>query len=220
MERTMQDISLRDLIEEELELELSIDASGIGVAVENGVVTLSGHVATYAEKLAAELCAGRIKGVRGIAQEIVVRYPGQKKIADDEIAARALKIIDWDTTIPEDAIQVKVHNGWVTLSGQVDWGFQRAAAEYAVRKLGGVTCISNTIAVQPQGDLSDVQQRIEQALLRDANLEADAIRVDGVGGRVTLSGNVATWHDRSVAERAAWGAPGVVDVEDLLTVGD
>ena len=214
----MDNSTLRHLIEEELEFEPSIDASGIAVSAENGIVTLSGHVRTHAEKIAAERCVARLKGVRGIAQEIVVRYPEQKKIADDEIAARAVKILDWDTTIPEGAVKVKVHNGWITLTGEVDRGFQRAAAEQAVRKLGGITGISNMIAIRPHGDVADIRRRIQNALERNADLQADRIHVEVSGGRVTLSGSVSAWHDRLLAERAAWAAPGVLEVNDLLTV--
>jgi osmotically-inducible protein OsmY len=214
----MQDIVLRDLIEEELEFEPSIDASGIGVTVENGIVTLSGHVGTYAEKLAAEQCVGRLRHVRGLAQELEVRYAEHKRIADDEIAARALKIIDWDTSIPDEAIRVVVRHGWITLTGEVDWGFEPAAAERAVLKLGGVTGVSNKITVRPHDQIPDIRRRIEEALVRDADLAASQVHVQVENGRVTLTGAVDAWHDRSVAERAAWAVPGVTDVDDRLTI--
>ena len=134
----MSDISLRQDILDELEFEPSVNAAHIGVAVEKGVATLTGHVSSYAEKVAAEHAAQRVKGVRGIAEEIEVRYPDAKKTADDEIAKRALSIIGWDTTIPDDRLMVKVQNGWITLSGEVAWNYQRSGAEDAVRKLSGV----------------------------------------------------------------------------------
>jgi len=216
----MDDNDLRELIEEELSLDPRINASGIGVAVENGIVTLSGHVGTYAERVAAEQCVAGIRSVRGVAQEIEVRYPNHKKIADDEIAARVLKIIDWDTTIPSGSIKVRVHNGGVTLSGEVQWGFERAAAEHAVQKLGGVTTITNLLTVRgSEVKPANIRQRIEQALLRDANLEADRIQVAVSGGMVTLTGTVRAWYDRSIAEREAWLAPGVIKVDNQLTIG-
>jgi osmotically-inducible protein OsmY len=215
----MDDNSLRSLIEEELDLDPRINASGIGVTVENGIVTLSGHVDTYAERVAAEQCISGIRSVRGIAQEIEVRYPNHKKIADDEIAARVLKIIAWDTTIPDGAIKVRVHNGGVTLTGEVRWGFERAAAERAVEKLGGVTTITNLVIVRSETNQKNVRERIEQALLKDANLEADHIQVAVNDGEVSLTGTVRAWYDRSIAEKAAWGVPGVVKVSNQLVIG-
>jgi len=214
----MQDITLRDLIEEELEFEPSIDASGIGVTVENGIVTLSGHVGTYAEKLAAERCVGRLKHVCGLAQELEVRYAEHKRIADDEIAARALKIIDWDTSIPDETVRVAVRHGWITLTGEVDWGFERAAAERAVLKLGGVTGVSNMITVRPHGKISDIRRRIEEALARDTDLTASQIHIEVEDGRVNLTGTVAAWRARGTVERIAWATPGVVEVTDHLTI--
>ena len=215
----MDDNSLRSLIEEELDLDPRINASGIGVTVENGIVTLSGHVDTYAERVAAEQCISGIRSVRGIAQEIEVRYPNHKKIADDEIAARVLKIIAWDTTIPDGAIKVRVHNGGVTLTGEVRWGFERAAAEQAVEKLGRVTTITNLVIVRSETNQKNVRERIEQALLKDANLEADHIQVAVNDGEVSLTGTVRAWYDRSIAEKAAWGVPGVVKVSNQLVIG-
>lgn len=214
----MNDISLRQSILDELEFEPSIDAANIGVAVSNGIVTLTGHVRSYAEKLAVEHTVQRIKGVRAIAQEIEVRYPEAKKTADDEIAKRALNIIAWDTTIPDDRIQVKVQKGWITLSGEVEWYFERAAAETAVHKLSGVIGVTNQITVRSRLDVSNVKHRIEDALKRNAEVEAQGIRIAVSGGKVTLEGKVHAWHERKVAEQAAWAAPGVTAVEDRLTI--
>lgn len=214
----MEDLSLREYVLSELEFEPSVNAAHIGVAVENGIVTLSGHVGSFAEKLAAERVVQRLKGVRAIAQEIEVRFPGDKKTDDDEIAQRALKIIAWDTTIPDEKVKIKVQKGWITLSGDVDWYFQRIAAEAAIRKLSGVTGFTNSIAVKPPVQASDIKQRIEGALKRNAELEAEQIRVLVSGGHVTLEGKVKAWHERAVAERAAWAAPGVVAVVDHLAL--
>ena len=187
--------------------------------VDHGVVTLTGHVKSYAEKIAAERTVQRVKGVRGVAQEIEVRYPSEKKNRDDEIAQRAAQIIDWDTTIPSGRVTVKVEKGWVTLGGAVEWQFQRLGAETAVRKLSGVMGVTNLITIRPRVDASNVKHRIEDALKRNAELEADGIQVAVTGGKVTLEGKVRAWHERDVAEQAAWAAPGVVTVEDRLTIG-
>ncbi len=215
----MPNADLRQRIMDELEFEPSVNATHIGVAVEDGIVTLAGHVTSYAEKLAAEHAVQRIKHVRGIAQEIQVRYPSAKKTEDDQIATRALAIIAWDTTVPDDGLQVRVQKGWVTLTGKVDWYFQKAAAEDAVRKLSGVVGVTNLIEVTPQVHVADVKIRIESALKCIAELEASNIRVNVSGGKVTLEGKVKAWHERSVAERAAWAVPGVSVVEDHLAVG-
>ena len=215
----MSDIQLRQDILDALEFEPSIDAAHIGVAVEKGVVTLTGHVGSYVAKTIAERLVQRVKGVRGVAQEIQVRYPANKKCADDEIAQRALQIIAWDVDLPDDAIQVKVQNGWVTLTGHVDWHYQRADAEAAVRRLSGVTGITNSIATRPRVDAKDIKRRIEQALKRNAEVEASGIKVNVDGGKVRLDGKVQAWYERSVAEQAAWAVSGVNFVEDHLKVG-
>lgn len=214
----MDNLSLRDQVLSELEFEPSVNASHIGVAVENGVVTLTGHVGSYAEKLAAERIVQRLKGVRAIAQEIEVRFPADKKTDDDEIAQRALKILTWDTTIPDDKVKIKVQKGWITLTGEVDWYYQRSAVETAVRKLSGVTGITNSITVKPKVQAGDIKQRIENALKRNAELEAEKIHVLVSGGHVTLEGKIKAWHERTVAEQAAWAAPGVVAVVDHLAM--
>ncbi len=215
----MSDESLRRNVLDELEFEPTLDATKIGVTVDHGVVTLTGHVISYAEKIAAERTVQRVKGVRGVAQEIEVRYPSEKKNRDDEIAQRAAQIIDWDTTIPSGRVTVKVEKGWVTLGGAVEWQFQRLGAETAVRKLSGVMGVTNLITIRPRVDASNVKHRIEDALKRNAELEADGIQVAVTGGKVTLEGKVRAWHERDVAEQAAWAAPGVVTVEDRLTIG-
>ncbi|MGE4434993.1 BON domain-containing protein [Achromobacter sp.] len=215
----MSDEALRERIRQALAFEPSIDELHIGVAVENGVVTLSGHVESYAQKLAAEHTVQRVKGVRGIAQEIEVRAASAKQLADDQIAARALSIIAWDCTVPDGKVQVTVQKGWVTLSGTVDWFYQRDAAERAVRKLSGVIGISNAIEVVPSARAGDIKRRIEEALLRSAQLESSRIQVSVQDNKVTLNGTVNSWIERGAAERAAWSAPGVVDVADRLLVG-
>jgi osmotically-inducible protein OsmY len=213
----MTDKALRQTIIDELDFEPSIDAANIGVAVDNGVVTLTGHVPSYVEKVAAERAVERIKGVRAIAEKIEVRYPGHKT-SDDEIAERALSIIRWNVQVPPDSVKVKVENGWVTLTGTVDWQFQRKMAETATRGLSGVVSVSNLIEVKPRVAPRDVKQKILNALKRNAELEADAIRVNVIEGKVVLEGKVKAWHERGLAEHAAWSAPGVRAVQDDLAI--
>lgn len=214
----MDDLYLRQEVLDELEFDPSLDAAKIAVAVSNGIVTLAGTTHSYAEKVAAEHAALRVKGVRGVAQEIKVVYPEDKKTGDDEIARRAVNILDWDTSIPAGKVKVKVQNGWLTLTGDVLWQYQKAAAEIAVRKLSGITGISNQIMVQPIVNAADIKTRIEDALKRNATIEADAIRVRVSGGAVTLEGKVHAWSERGIVEHAAWSAPGVVSVADNLMI--
>jgi len=218
-EKSMSDSTLRQDIIDELEFEPSVNAAHIGIAVDDGIVTLSGHVGSYAEKIAAEGAARRVKGVRAIAQEIEVRYPYDKKTADDEIASRALNILRWSAVVPKDVVQVKVQDGWVTLTGQVDWQFQRGAAESEIRKLSGVAGVFNNITLKVRVQPGDVKRKIEDALKRSAEIEAQAISVSVLGdGKVALDGQVHDWQERDAVERAAWSAPGVTLVEDRLSI--
>lgn len=213
-----KDKELRDTIEEALDWEPGIDSAHIGIAVANGIVTLSGHVASYTEKLAVERAVARLRGVKGIAEELVVRLPHETKRSDDEIAERARKILAWDTTVPDDKIGIKVEHGRVTLNGQVDHFFQRAAAERDVQKLGGVTGVVNLIAVRPPVRSPVVREQITSAFMRDAVLDAAGITVSTQGDRVVLDGQVGSWRERLVAEQAAWATAGVAEVENRLVV--
>jgi osmotically-inducible protein OsmY len=215
----MKDGTLRQDILDELEFEPSIDANDIGVAVEDGIVTLSGHVPNYSQKQAVERAVARVKGVRGIAEEIQVRYPGGPKTSDDEIAKRAVDTLKWSTVVPDDRVQVKVQDGWVTLTGKLDWNYQKTGAADAVLGLKGVTGISNQIELVPRVSAGDVKKRIEDALKRSAHVEANAIRVDVAGNKVTLNGHVKAWSERKLVEQAAWATPGVTMVSDQLAVG-
>lgn len=215
----MTDIDLRQDILDELEYEPSIDAADIGVAVEDGTVTLTGHVRTYAEKREAENIVKRVKGVRAIAQEIEVRPIGAHITADDEIAKRAVSSLTWNSAVPKDQVQIKVENGLVSLIGKVNWHYQKYAAEKAVQNINGVKGVTNLIEIKPAVSPSDVRQRIENALKRDAELEAKRIQVHVTDGRVTLEGRVRNWAEREAAERAAWAAPGVAHVVDHITIG-
>lgn len=214
----MSDNALRQNIIDELEFDPSIDAANIGVAVDDGVVTLTGHVATYMQKIAAEDVVRRVKGVKGIAQEIEVRLFGSHRTADDEIVKRVLDLIRWNTVIPEGAVLVEVQSGWVTLTGKVEWQYQKTAVTDSIKGLAGVVGITNTLEVNPRASSFDVRKRIEDALKRYAEVEANAIKINVQDGKVTLEGKVNAWSERRAAERAAWSAPGVRIVEDNITV--
>jgi len=214
----MKDTDLQQDILDALDFEPSIDAADIGVCVDEGVVTLTGHVTTFAERATAEKVTMRVKGVRGIVVDIEVRPIGTHRTADDDIAKRILHILEWNTSVPENAIRVKVHNGWVTLSGDVQWNFQKQAAARAIRGLAGMTGLTNAISISPSFSPSDVHERIENALRRDAELEASGIRITVESGHVILSGHVRHIKDRQTAERAAWSVPGVKSVEDRISV--
>ncbi|KOX58722.1 ornithine aminotransferase [Streptomyces purpurogeneiscleroticus] len=212
----MTDKDLRRAVLDELDFDPSLDAGDIGVAVSEGVVTLTGHVGSYAEKVEAELAVRRVRGVRAIAQEIAVRYADAKKVADDQIAARALAIIDWSVHLPKDAIQVTVSGGWITLTGAVPWRYQSRSAEAVVRQLSGVLGVTNRIAIEPRVPPGAVKDKILEAFRRSALFEADAIKVTVSGDRVILEGAVTAWAERDAAERAAWSVPGVRAVEDRI----
>lgn len=214
----MNDSDLRQVVIDELEFEPSVEASNIGVAAKDGIVTLSGYVTSYAQKMATERAVRRVKGVHGMAQEIEIRYATDKKINDDEIARRCANIISWDTTLPEGKIAVKVERGWVTLSGEVPWHFQRVSAESGVRKITGVNGITNLITIKAHVQASDIKSRIEEALKRSAEVEAHSIRVLVTDSSVRLEGKVNDWREREIVEKAAWSVPGVMAVDDRLTV--
>ncbi|RYE46677.1 MAG: BON domain-containing protein [Hyphomicrobiales bacterium] len=215
----MSDSSLRQNILDELEFEPSIDANDIGVAVEDGIVTLSGHVQNYSQKQAAERIVARVKGVRGIAEELEVRYPGGSGVADDEIARRVLDTLKWSTRVPDGKVQVTVQKGWVTLTGSLDWNYQKVGAANAIEDLKGVTGVTNKITIKPQVTSVDVRKRIEEALKRSAEVEAGDIKIDVAADKVTLKGRVKTWSERWLVEDTAWATPGVTHVSDELIVG-
>jgi osmotically-inducible protein OsmY len=215
----MDDLQLRRSILDELDYEPTVDAANIGVAVKGGIVTLTGHVPSYAEKVAAERAVRRVRGVRAIAEEIEIRVPNEKRTSDDEIAKRAADILQWDTTVPKDAIEITVQHGWVTLNGTVDWNFQRSAAETDIHRLSGVAGVHNQIKIEPRLRISDLQRRIEGALKRNAEIEAKDIQITEQGGTVTLTGTVRDWAEYEAIRRVVWSAPGVQSVDDQLTFG-
>ncbi|HZS81418.1 MAG TPA: BON domain-containing protein [Stellaceae bacterium] len=210
------DLNLRQRVIDALEFEPRVDAAHIGVSVHDAVVTLSGHVASYAEKFAAERTARQVKGVKAIAEELEVRLPSDKKLSDDEIAARAVRMLTWDELVPNDRISIKVEHGIVTLEGEVDWQYQRVEAENDIHRLSGVRAVINNIKVGARVAPADVRAKIRAALERDAELEANRISIAVENGKVVLGGTVKGWTEREAAERAAWSAPGVREVEDRI----
>ena len=214
----MTDSQLRQDIIDEFEFDPTFDGEHIGVAVDKNVVSLTGHATSYAQKVAAIAAARRVKGVHAIAENIEVRYPFQAKIADDQIAKRAMDILKWDVLVPE-TIDVLVQDGWITLSGVVNWFYEKTAAEDDVRKLSGVNGVTNSITIKPHLEASNIKTKIELALKRHAEVEANAIHVSVQNGnKVILDGKVDNWDERRAVENAAWSAPGVAFVEDHLTI--
>lgn len=203
---------------EELRWEPGIDHEKIGVSVDKGVVALSGIVSSYSEKLLAESTARRVKGVRAIAEDMTVHYPSHSKTTDAEIAKRVADVLEWDPLVPNDKINVTVENGVVRLRGNVEWNYQKDLAFKDASKISGVVRVDNWIVVAPSVNTADVRERIEQAFERQADLEAEKIQVRSDGRKVILEGRVSTINKRNIAERAAWAAPGVAQIEDKLFV--
>ena len=213
---------LQHYVQEELEWEPAIDASHIGVtATHSGVITLTGTVRTYAERVTAERAAKRVAGVRAVANDIEVEPVGSAKHTDTNLAQAVLQALESDIAVPHEKIRVRVDNGWVTLEGEVALQFQRAAAENAIRRLEGVRGVKNEVRLQvrPLAEPAEVKKRIEAAFRRSAEIDARGIEIDAENGTVMLRGKVRTWAEREEAERAAWAAPGVLAVEDYLIVG-
>lgn len=213
-----EELKLQQRVIDELTFDPAVNAAHIGISVRGAVVTLSGHVESYAEKFAAERAVRRIKGVAGVAQELEVRLPTDKKVADDEIAQRAIKMIEWDVALPPGAVAIRVEHGVVTLEGAVDWAFQRREAEEDIRKLGGVKGVVNRLAVRPRVTSEDIRKKLVAAFERSAELEANGITVEVTNGKVVLGGKVDSWIERQEAERAAWSVPGVTAVEDRISI--
>ena len=213
-----QDSQLQQAVLAEFNWEPSVTAGHIGVSANAGVVTLSGHVDSYAKKHAAEAAARRVKGVRAVAEEIEVRLPFESKRTDEEIAAAAIERLSWNVSVPRDSVQVKVENGWVTLTGQVDWWFQKQAAEHDIRPLHGVVGVSNQATVKPRVNTATLSEDITHALHRSWFFDPEAVHVRADGGKVVLSGSVHSIHERQVAAQTAWSAPGATMVENDITV--
>jgi osmotically-inducible protein OsmY len=207
----------RDVMDE-LQFEPSVDASKIGVTAKDGIVTLTGKVNSYAEKYAAAEASERVIGVKAVTDETKVDLPSFHQRDDQDIAQAALNALKWHVWVPQDAIKVKVAQGWVTLEGAVDYKYQQTAAEDAVQDLTGVTGVSNLITLKSCVAPSDLKVKIENALSRAAELDGERINVEVTGNKVVLRGKVSSWAERDEAERAAWSAPGVWDVDDKIEI--
>ena len=202
----------------ELKWDARVQPNEIGVAVKDGVVTLMGWVDSYAKKWGAEEAAHRVRGVKAVANEIEVRLPSTSERTDADIAAAAVRALEWDAFVSVDKLDVTVSKGWVTLKGDVEWQFQKQDAERVVRRLAGVKGVINLITVKPRITPSELKQKIEQALVRSAETDAQRITVDVQGSKVILKGTVRSWAEREEAERVAWLAPGVTSVENRITL--
>lgn len=212
------DSSLQADVLDELKWEPSVSAAHIGVAAEDGVITLSGHVPSYAEKYAAEKAAKRVYGCKAVANELEVKLTGSDQRGDDAIAAACIHALESSYAVPAEKIKVVVAHGWVKLDGEVEWQYQKKAAANAVRYLTGVVSVANNIEVKPEVTPGDVRGMIEAAFKRNAEIDARRVTVETHGGRVVLHGNVRSWAERSAAQRAAWAAPGVNSVENEIVV--
>jgi len=212
------DTQLRQDIEAQLDWDPRFDSQGIGVAVKDGVVALSGHVASYADRWSAQDSAQSVAGVKALANELAVDLASDAQRTDPQIADAALKALNADVFIPATGVKVVVHDGWVTLSGRVDFWYQREAAQRAITHLRGVRGLANDVTIKPQATIANVKARIEDAFRRHASLDALRIQVHTADGTVTLEGEVDSWHERQHAEAAAWAAPGVSMVKDHLSI--
>jgi osmotically-inducible protein OsmY len=212
------DSHLRQAVIDELSWEPGVTATHIGVAANDGVVTLTGHVETFAEKHAAEAAARRMKGVKAVVEEIDVRLRPETRRTDDDIAAAAVERLAWDVSVPPDGVQVTVEDGWITLSGEVDWFYQKMAAEEDIRRLFGVVGVTNQITIKSTVQASDVSDEIMHALHRSWFFDPKTINVSADGSTVRLTGTVHSEHERQVAAAAAWAAPGVTDVENHIVI--
>jgi osmotically-inducible protein OsmY len=205
----------RDVLAE-LKWDAQVQPNEIGVSVKDGVVMLTGWVDSYLKKWAAEDAAHRVAGVKAVANDIEVKLASERTDAD--IAEAAIRALQWDAAVPADKIHVTVSKGWVTLKGEVEWQFQKQDAERVVRRLTGVKGVSNLITVKPSTTPSELKKRIENALVRNAELDASKITVDVQGSKAILKGTVRAWIEKEEAERVAWSAPGITSVENRITV--
>jgi len=219
---TMIDTRTDEQIQRDVFAELKWDArvlpNEIGVAVKNGIVTLTGWVDTYSKRWAAEEAAHRVRGVVAVVNDIEVKLPSSAERTDPDIAAAAIHALRWDAFIPMEKIKVTVSKGWVTLEGEVEWQFQKVDAERVVRRLTGVKGVTNLIVVKPRVTASDLKRKIEEALVRSVKTDAEHITVNVEGSKAILKGMVRSWAEKEEAERAAWLAPGITEVDNRITI--
>ncbi|QCO04909.1 BON domain-containing protein [Azospirillum argentinense] len=205
-------------VEFELRWTPALDPTDIGVAVKDGVVTLTGFVRSYLEKFEAEKAVKRVSGVVGVANDLEVRIPSGEERPDPEIARDAVAAIKGWLPLSWESIKVTVKSAWVTLEGTAEWNYQRESAEKAVRQVRGVKGVTNLITLKPQVAPSEIKQKIEQAFRRSAEVDANRITVEANGSEIVLKGTVRSWAERQEAERAAWAAPGVTKVENRIVI--
>ena len=212
------DEAIQTDILEELKWDTRVQPNEIGVTVKDGIVTLTGWVDSYLKKMAAEEAAHRVRGVKAVANDIEVRLPGSAERTDADLAKAVLNALRWDAAIPTDKVDVTVSQGWVTLKGEVEFGFQKSDAERAVRRLSGVKGVINLITVKPRPSPSDLKQQIERALIRNAETDARNITVEVQGSKVILRGTVRSYAEKQAAEDTAWSAPGVSEVDNRIVI--
>jgi osmotically-inducible protein OsmY len=212
------DSELKCDVENELKWEPSVNEAHIGVVANNCVITLSGHVATFAEKYAAEKASKRVYGVKAVADEIDVKLLGLKKPTDEDIAQACIIALKNNTSVPDENIKITISSGRVSLSGELEWQYHRDAAMNAVRFLPGVVSISNQMTVKSRVSPKDLLDKIKSAFHRSADIDARRITIDAIDGKVTLHGNVRSWAEKEEAQDVAWAAPGVMAVDNMITV--
>lgn len=212
------DNDIRRDVEDELRWDPDIDPTDIAVTVHNGVVTLAGFVRSYMQKLQAEAAAKRVAGVLAVANDLEVRVPEIDERPDPEIARDAVSRIKAELPYSWEKIRVVVKNGWLTLEGEVEWNYQRQRAEETVRRVRGIKGVSNSVAVKPHVAPVEIKRKIEEALRRAAEIDSSRITVETVGSEVILRGTVRSWAEREEAEKAAWAAPGVTEVDNRIII--